>query len=126
METKPPDLATVVAATTGTTQGAAYRALYVERQVKIYPIQEHELTTLNMFSSTVTFCASIASGTAVFSLNVLWDMAIAQNQAVSAIGKPALGICGLVVAACLVIGIWAYRARKSELSKILNESRLVG
>lgn len=126
MDNKPPDLAKIVAATTGTSQGAAYKALYLERHVKIYPIQEHELTTLNMFSSAVTFCASIASATAVFGLNILWDVAIAQSQTAIAIGKTALAICGLIMVACFVIGRWAYRSRKSELSKILDESRLVG
>jgi xanthine/uracil permease len=103
--------------------GAVFLPLHVERQVKIYPIQEHELTTLNMFSGIVTVCVSIASGAAGFLLNVWWNVATTENPTTHRTGDAVMKIVGGVIVSSLVIGLWAFFSRRSELAKILSESK---
>lgn len=105
-----------------TAAGAIYTPIHVRRTVKIYPIQEHELTTLNMFSSAVTVCASIVSGTAMYLLGIIWDMSATEDALVQKVGAKALFVGGFVILVCVVIGIWAFISKKSELKKILEES----
>jgi hypothetical protein len=106
--------------------GALYRAVNMVRDVKIYPIQEHELTTLGVFSTIVTVSASVASLTIGFLLSIWWDMSASTNAAQLRIGKILTGVSAVIVVACFLAATWAVRFRKSELQKILTESRVIG
>lgn len=111
------------------THGALYTPLHVERRVKIYPIQEHELTTLSLFSTTITVCSSIASATLIFVLGIAWNLATATGAIDPTVRRmSALGITigAVVVLICAAIAFGAWRKRGSELSKILSESRATG
>lgn len=106
----------------GQSVGALYVPIHAERRVKIYPIQEHELTNLAVLSTVVTVCAAIASGTLAFMLSVVWDMAISTQPDVQKAGNGFLAICGVVIVGCVGIGIWAHCSRGGQLKKILTES----
>jgi len=122
MEPKPPLVDTIA---TQVAQGAIYRPLHVERQVKIYPIQAHELTTLNMFSGITTIAAAIASAALGFMASVWWDMATAQTAATNRTGSAVLTVGGVVVVICIGVGIWAQWKKRSELAEIISESRVI-
>lgn len=106
--------------------GAIYKPLHVERQVKIYPIQEHELTTINMFSSAVTICASIVSGTTVFLLSIAWDLIKSKEPMVQKMGWSVIvgGIVVILISG--IVGGWALWSKNTELQKILKETRPAG
>jgi len=129
MAEEPPSATSLTAASGQQRHGALYTPLHVERRVKIYPIQEHELTTLGMFSTTVTVCSSIASGTFVFLLGIAWNLATATttiDPTVRRMSSLALVLGGIVIAVCGTIGVAAFRKRSSELAKILSETRFPG
>ena len=109
-----------------TISGAIYKPLHVERQVKIYPIQEHELTTLNMFSTAVTICASFSSGAFIYLLEIYWDLQTSTDPLVHKMGGKAIAVGSVVMLICLVIGGWALWSKNTELKKILRESRISG
>jgi hypothetical protein len=118
----PPDATAVFS---GSPAGAVYKPLHVERRVKIYPIQEHELTTLSMFSTIVTVCASIASATFGFLLNIALDIATAPPdtpQAIRDMRWAGVVISAIIILACGGVGVPAFRSKGSELKRILSES----
>lgn len=102
-------------------RGAIYRPLHVEREVKIYPIQEHELKTIGLFNAGFTICCSISAATLTFVAGIVWDTSVAQNSEASAVGTGALVLCGLVITASVFAAFWLRRGRQSELEKILGE-----
>ena len=104
-----------------TVRGAIYKPLHVEREVKIYPIQEHELKTIGLFNAGFTICCSIAVGAFTFAGSIVWDMAVDQSAAAAALGTATLVVCGLLILASLIGARWLRNGRQSELEKILGE-----
>ena len=102
-------------------RGAIYRPLHVEREVKIYPIQEHELKAIGLFNAGFTICCSIAAAFVTFAADIVWDMAVAQNAEASSAGTGALVLCGFPVAVSAIAAYWLRKGRQSELEKILGE-----
>ena len=102
-------------------RGAIYRPLHVEREVKIYPIQEHELKAIGLFNAGFTICCSIAAGASTLAASIVWDMAIDQSAASSPLGTAALSFCGLLILAAFIGAWWLRNGRQSELEKILGE-----
>ena len=102
-------------------RGAIYRPLHVEREVKIYPIQEHELKAIGLFNAGFTICCSIAAGASTLAASIVWDMAIDQNAASSPLGNAALSFCGLLIFAAFIAAFWLRNERQSELEKIVGE-----
>lgn len=115
---EPPDPANSIFTT-----GAIYKPLHVERQVKIYPIQEHELTTIKVLSTALTLAASVFSATLVFMLGIVWDLSNATDQGTKDMGYVVVAVCVLVLIGCVITGAWAFMTRTSELEKILSEAR---
>ena len=107
------------------TRGAVIKAVHVERQMRVYPIYESELTTLSMFSTAVTVCASIASGTFVFLLSIAWDMATSSDAATQSVGRTTIGIGVGVIIVSVVLAGWATSKQKSQLQEILRQSSVV-
>jgi hypothetical protein len=120
--TSPPEQASA-ATIVNPTAGGYYRPIHMVRDVKIFPIQENELTTLNMYSGIVTTMASVASVVVGFMLSIWWDVFTNPNKA--RVGFAVLLPCGAIIIFCIAVGVWATRSRKNELAKILSESRLV-
>src|SRR5690348_12802820 len=107
--------------------GAVYNPIHLVRDVRIYPIEEHELTTLNLFSGIVTVVASIASLALAFGLSCWWDvMANPGDKAKVALGHGVMAVCGVVIVISAAIGYWAQHSKNNELTKILSESRVIG
>jgi len=103
-------------------RGAVYVPMHVERQVKIYPIQEHELRTISTFNNQMTLWSSIGSSAVVLVLSCLWDMLDAAVwPPVSRIGFVVL--CVLVAVGSFLLVWWYWRSRQNELDKILSETR---
>jgi F0F1-type ATP synthase assembly protein I len=118
VEIKPPEPTNQIFST-----GAIYKPLHVERQVKIYPIQEHELTTIKVLSTALTLSSSAFSGTLVFMLGILWDISSSTDPNMKTMGQVVVGVCALILVGCVAVACWAFFSRKSELEKILSEAR---
>ena len=102
-------------------RGAIYRPLHVEREVKIYPIQEHELKAIGLFNAGFTICCTIAAASVTFAAGIVWDTAVAQNAEASSAGTGALDLCGLLFTGSVIAACWLRKGRQSELEKILGE-----
>lgn len=105
-------------------QGAIYRPLHVERQVKIYPIQEHELTTLSTLSTHVTLWCSIGSMAVALLLGCLWDMMnLAEKSSPSRQAIVFMLACFAIAAASFITAYMYKASGKSALEKILAETQ---
>lgn len=108
----------------GTTTGAAHVPLYMERRVRVYPIQENELTTIGLLSHLVTGSAAVAGAVLGFMASILWDMATSSDEAKRTFGLPVVLVCVLVIIGCLVVGGFSISRRSKELKRIMDESRV--
>lgn len=108
------------------TQGATVRSLYVERDVKVYAIQESEVDSLSHFNTLATVSFSLA--TLFTSLPIsLWANAAFSTE-LTPIGRIAtfyLAPVGLILSGiCCMSGIWALYKRSSTWSRIRSESHI--
>lgn len=101
------------------------QAIHLVRRVKIYPIQQAELTSLSLFSTIVSVSASIASLSASFLLTTWWSASISQDQTTKQVGHGAEAICWAVIVGCVGIGGWAIKSRQGQLAEIISESRII-
>lgn len=102
-----------------------FMPLHVGRKVKIYPIQEHELESLNDLSGNTTLWTSIGSSAVVVVIGCVWDMLQASQET----PKPPFNQATLAFTIlCAVIGVVSFivahnynRRKKTRLEKILSE-----
>jgi len=101
--------------------GAVYHPLHIGRQVKIYPIQEHELRTIGVFNSMMVLWCSVGSSAIALLLSCIWDMLLSADPA----GAPAV----LFAVACAIVAVISFclamyfRKNKSDfLEQILKET----
>jgi len=89
--------------------------------VKIYPIQETELTTLAMFSTIIAGAGGIAGIVVGFILSMGWDVATATDSKIQGVGVFVIVLCLAVLLCCGIVGVWAFKTRGTTLKKILSE-----
>jgi hypothetical protein len=102
--------------------GALYTPLHVERQVKIYPIQEHELLTISTLNDESSRWNAIGAAAVALILGCAWDTinlpkdATVSSQAILfMLGCTAIAIVAFYTA-------WKMRSKKQTvLDKILQE-----
>ena len=99
--------------------GAVYAPLHVRREVKIYPIQEHELKTIGILNENFTTRRSIASGAAGLAFGVGWDMIITEGT--TSLGVAVVVLCVAVIWICLSGSSKYRKEREDYLEKILGE-----
>lgn len=106
-------------------QVAIYRPLHVERHVTIYPIQEHELESLEDTNKNSAVWASIATGAFTLLLGCVWDCI--SSDAVKPLPATFFMVCCIAVMGIGTYLSWSYRVRINErLAKIRSESRIRG
>lgn len=105
--------------------GATHVPLYMIRKVKVYPIQENELTTLGLLTHIVTGAVAVASGVFGFIASIWWDMATSSDENTRHVGGAVTVVCVVVIVACVLLAAVTRSKRKTELRKILDESRLI-
>lgn len=105
-----------------TVTGAVYKPLHVERQVKIYPIQESEMRIISTFNGQFAFWCSVGTSAAVLMLSCIWDLCItAEWPANSAWAFMTLCLAVAIVASALAR--WNWNNRNEELQRILSQTR---
>jgi hypothetical protein len=107
--------------------GSMYHAFHVSRTVKTYPIQEHELLSLNDLSGNSTLWAFIGTAALTTVVGCIWSMITATPVPAGVVQPtnwPAVGFLLLAIAICVVSYFIAFRysrKSKSRLQKILDE-----
>jgi hypothetical protein len=105
-------------------RGPRWRSVPVDRAVKIYPVSEHELTTVGTFTFVASFCVGIGSASLGASVAVLLNVlqeSDPRTKNLSLVG----GIIVVLVAIALVFygaGIACAVYRRSEWNKIKSEA----
>lgn len=103
-----------------TESGAVYRAIHVSRTVKTYPIQEHELDSLDDLGRNSTLWTSIGWGALAFLANCVWSSV--QSPSLPSMGQAAFMLLLLAVGiVALIVGSRYAKRRKSRLAKIMEE-----
>jgi len=103
-------------------EGALHTPLYVERQVKIYPIQENELETISLLNTGVSLFCSFACAVLVYMATIAWDMYASIDPATSRAGTGVIVICALVILLFFGIASYCGYRRKNVLQSIQSQS----
>ena len=108
------------------TGGAQLVPENLTRKVKIYPIQEHELTSLDDLGKNSTIWAAIGAGAVTLATNCIWD--IFKSTPTSPVSIEEKGFMWLMIAAFTVssaVSWWYERRRKTRLQTIVSECEVI-
>ncbi len=107
--------------------GAVYRQTHMERDVKIYPIDETGMKMLAMLNDLSTFFFSAAVFCATTAFDLWSGIEIENSPAENA--KHEMGkiewVCLVLGIGCFLAGCYAVWSRNTEISRIKRESREV-
>lgn len=105
--------------------GAMVLKMYTTRQMKVYPIPEHELKMLQSLSSDKTFWSSVGSGVLVLLLGCLWDWSqLIPPATPSPTSKLFAAVLVVICLFSLSRAAWRKWTVKQTLEKILSESEV--
>jgi hypothetical protein len=104
------------------TRGAIYTPVHGERKVNIYPIQEHELTTIGICNNQVSLWASVASACAALIAACLWDMATSPETSKSNNAIAFVAACVAVLGISIAIAFYYWKQKQSEIQRIKSET----
>jgi len=98
-------------------------AMPVDRCVKVYPISEHEMTTIGTLTSTASFCVGFASLVIGGALSVLIDVMLHDTalKASNATWCLFWVLVGIAVIFYVGAGVYTYR-RATEWKRIKSEA----
>jgi len=103
-------------------RGAQYTTIHQERQVKVYPIQEHELRTIGVLSTQFTVWCSIGSICAALLLGCIWDITqIPEGEKASASSWAFIFGCVCVIVLSISLCLKFHWDKTSQLEQILEE-----
>lgn len=104
--------------------GIKFHTYHVGRTVKIYPILESELRSISMLNSLVIMLVSVGTFFLSYAIGLATDWAM--QDSITATGTILVNV---VVPICLVLCLvffasayWAYKRRKNDLDKTLEET----
>src|SRR4051812_2253538 len=105
--------------------GSVVLPIHVTRHVKVYPIQKHELATLQAMSGEKTFWAAVAAGAFVFIIDCLWSWCQLPDES----KLPPRSIAIIVFAAVVCVfslgkAEMQRRAANRRLEEILSETEV--
>lgn len=112
----------------GIVAGASVQPFYVQRTMKVYAINEHEVQTLSSLNAQATVFFSLGSFFLSAALGIWTNAAFAtEPSAMSQVANMFIAPGCLVVAvAFMILGWVAMRSRNSTWQTIKNESSNVG
>ncbi len=106
-------------------QGAMVQSYYASREMKIYPVAEHEVDALTMMNSINTILFGV--GIALVSLALgIWvaqaftDKVGPEGHVLSSFGAPLLIVLGLL---CFGGCLWTWRRRGTVWGRIVKAAR---
>lgn len=102
------------------TKGAMYIPIHGERRVNVYPIQEHELKTIAICNTQVTFWSSVASAAIGLIASCIWDMAAGSGPTGKAWAF--IGFCVFVVVFSICVAAYHWREKESQIAQIKAET----
>lgn len=102
-----------------------FHTYHMERTVNIYSIQESELRSIFMLNTLVLAAASIGTGLFTYIIGLATDAAMQESITITGqiLLNVVVPICTVLGLGCFGVAYWAYRSKKSELDRILEESR---
>jgi hypothetical protein len=104
-------------------EGATVLLVNVKRQMKVYPIQEHELTMLQSLSGNKTFWSSVGSGAVSFLLVCCWEWSqMPKDHEMSVFSKLIMVILLVVAVFSFGRAWWKKHTINKRLQQILSES----
>ena len=103
--------------------GAVYHTTYMERRVKIYPLQESELRMVGMFNTLTSVFLSVGSGLLTFGLGltvqaIFTDKLSGTAEALTYVVAP---LCFVLALVFFGLAEWARRSRETEMGNIRRE-----
>ena len=104
--------------------GAFFRILHMERRVRVYPLQEGEMTTLSVFNTLAIVFFSAGTGLLTFAVGLITDSIIEGRLTDSSrvLVYAVTPLCLVLALLSYCVAIWALRSRSSELDRIREES----
>ena len=105
-------------------RGAVCRPVQVDREMKMYLVQENELKIISTFNAQVTLWSSIGVASLTYLFACLWDMCTSDAG-----GKVGVGICIIAVVVSIVAfgaALWYRRNRNMLLSDIQKATNVKG
>jgi len=103
--------------------GATYALEHVERQVKIYPIQESELWTMSVLNTLSTFMFTLGGIFLSVTLSI-WTGILVDGGKAAGTGQAVKmeWACFVIAAIFWIVGIWAIIVKRNEIHRIKAES----
>ena len=93
--------------------------------MNIYPIQESELRSISMFNTMAMFFYSIGTGLLSFGFGLYANGAMQESLTPTGtiLKEIVAPICWAVSVCIYGLAIWSTKTKKSELGRILEESK---
>lgn len=102
--------------------GAMYHPLHVNRTVKTYPIQEHELSALDDLGGNSTLWAAICSASVTLLASCIWGMLqIRPPNEISNGEKGFMALLAVIAVVSFFISRSYAKKRKTRLERIMSE-----
>ncbi len=83
------------------THGSQLRPVYLDRQMKVYPVNESDFEVLEVYAATITIGIALITLVAGFALTIWWDW---FTTAIPGSPKESYGMAVLIICAAVVLG----------------------
>lgn len=106
-------------------QGAWYIAEHLVRKVKIYPMTESELESMQLLNSIASTALSVAAFLAGIYASIWWDVKTAGDRATRTLGDPILDVLAYGALVCVVVALWAKWSKGGTFDRMVRESFVI-